>query len=85
MVVAIVFMSIFQSFSHFHLPTAISVAVFFILIFALFIFNMFKIRKAFEPLENGVFCGKHKFTFTDKGIASEGDGYEGNHSWEIVK
>lgn len=85
MVIAIIFMTIFQNFSNFHWPTAISVAVFFVLIFAFFLFNMLKIRKAFEPLENGVFCGKHKFTFTGKGIASEGKGYEGNHSWEIVK
>ena len=85
MLLVIMFMDIFQSFSYFHWPTAISVSVFFILIFALFIFNMFKIRKAFEPLESGVFCGKHKFKFTDNGIASEGDGYEGNHSWKIVK
>lgn len=85
MVIAIIFMTIFQSFSHFHWPTAISVAIFFILIFALFLVNMFKIRKAFEPLENGVFCGSHKFTFTSKGIASKGKGYEAYHSWEIVK
>jgi hypothetical protein len=82
---AMVFMAIFQSFSHFHWPTAASVAIFFVLIFVLFLFNMFKIRKAFEPLESGIFCGRHKFTFTSDGIITEGKGYEGHHSWEIVK
>jgi hypothetical protein len=85
MVVAIIFMTIFKKFSYFHWPTAISVAIFFVLMIVLFIFNMLKIRKLFEPLENGVFCGSHKFTFTDKGIASEGKGYEGHHSWKVVK
>jgi len=85
MVMGIIFMTIFQNLSHFHWPTATLVAIFFVLISALFFFNMFKIRKAFEPLENGTFCGSHKFTFTPEGIASEGKGYEGHHSWEIVK
>lgn len=85
MVIAIVFMTVFQQNSNFHWPTAISVAVFFVLISAIFFFNMLKIRKAFEPLESGVFCGSHKFTFSSEGIASEGNGYNGCHSWEIVK
>ncbi len=85
MVIAIVFMAVFQQISHFHWPTAISVTVFFVLISALFFFNMLKIRKAFEPLESGVFCGSHKFIFSSQGIVSEGNGYKGYHSWEIVK
>lgn len=85
MVVGIVFMTIFRKFSHFHWPTAVSVAIFFVIISALYFFNCVKIRKAFEPLESGTFCGDHKFTFSSKGIASEGEGYEGCHSWRIVK
>jgi hypothetical protein len=85
MVVAFVFMSIFKKFSDFHGPTAISVAVFFVLIFALFIFSAIRIRKAFEPLASGIFCGRHHFTFSSEGISSKGKGYEAFHSWEIVK
>ena len=85
MVMGIVFMTIFQCFSCFHWPTAAYTAIFFLLISAVFFFNLFKMRKAFEPLENGAFCGSHKFTFTSEGIASEGKGYKGHHSWEIVK
>lgn len=85
MVIAFVFMSIYTKVTTFHWPTAISVGVFFVLIAALFIFNMLRIRKAFEPSEKGTFCGKHDFRFTDHGIESEGDGYRGCHSWEIIK
>lgn len=85
MVVTIAFMTIFKRFSEFHGPTAISVAVFFILIFAIFKLNMFKVRKAFEPSEIGTFCGEHTFIFSDDGIVSKGAGYSAKHSWEIVK
>lgn len=85
MVMAIVFMVIFQTFRYFHWPTAISVTTFFVLISAFFFFNVFRIRKAFEPLESGTFCGIHKFTFSDHGVASEGKGYKSHHSWEVVK
>jgi len=85
MVIAFVFMSIFNQHSTFHWPTAISVGVFFIIIWALFIFNMFKVRRAFEPSEQGTFCGSHQFSFDDHGISSEGMGYKGTHSWEVVK
>ena len=36
--------------------------------------NMYRIRKAFESLEVGVFFGCHELTFTEDGIASEGKG-----------
>ena len=85
MVVAIIFMALFQRFSHFHWPTAISISIFFVLISVLFFFNMLKIRKAYEPLENGTFCGSHTFAFTGEGITSEGKGYEAHYSWEVVK
>ncbi|CAA0106655.1 Uncharacterised protein [Halioglobus japonicus] len=85
MVIAFVFMSIFNQHSEFHWSTAISVGVFFIIISALFFFNMFKIRRAFEPSEDGTFCGDHLFIFDDYGIKSQGNGYKGTHSWGIVK
>ena len=84
-VVAFSFMFIFQQKSNFHWPSAISAAIIFVLIFMVFIFNIYKMKKAFEPSANGVFCGKHKFTFTENEIISEGKGYTGQHSWEIVQ
>lgn len=83
--VSFVFMSIFNKYSEFHWPTAISLGVFFIIISALFFFGMFKIRRAFEPSEDGMFCGDHLFTFDDYGVKSQGKGYESFHSWEVVK
>lgn len=84
-VVAFIFVSIYDHFTTFHWPTAISVGVFVVVIAALYILNVYKIRKAFEPSEEGTFCGEHHFRFTDQGIESEGRGYSGRHSWEIVK
>ncbi len=85
MIIACLFLSIFNLHSSFHWPTAISVGAFFIIISAWFLFNMFKIRKAFEPSELGTFCGNHTFIFNEHGINSEGEGYKSNHSWGIVK
>jgi len=85
MVISFVFLFIFNQYSSFHWPTAVSVGAFFIIMFALFIFNMFKIRKAFEPSDAGIFCGNHVFSFDEHGINSEGDGYKGRHSWTMVK
>ncbi|TKB05668.1 YcxB family protein [Desulforhopalus sp. IMCC35007] len=85
MVIAFGFLLIFNQYSSFHWPTAISVGAFFISISALFLFNMFKIRKAFEPSDEGTFCGNHTFIFDEHGINSEGEGYKGIHSWAIVK
>ncbi len=84
-VVVTISMTLFQYSGEAHWPTAIGTAIFFILIFVSVFANMFKMRKAFEPLEDGVFCGDHTFTFSGEGIASEGRGYKGHHSWEIVK
>jgi len=84
-VLALVFLSIFHNISQIHWPTAGFVSVFFILFNGLFFFNLSKIRKAFEPSQNGVFIGKHNFVFNEEGIKSKCQGYEGYHSWSIVK
>ena len=82
---ALGFMFVFQHVGAFDWPTAITVGVVFLIFFALFIINMLKIKKAYEPSEKGVFVGKHKFIFNEEGIVSSGNGYEGNHSWQIIK
>ncbi|MCO7222713.1 YcxB family protein [Pleionea sp. CnH1-48] len=85
LVIAVVFLVVFRQYTEFHWPTAISVAVFFILVAGVFIVNMLKIKKTFEPSDSGCFCGEHQFRFDDKGIHSEGNGYQSFHSWSIVK
>lgn len=84
-VIAFAFMSIFEYIGEIHWPTAGFVTVFFVLFFALFLFNMAKLKKAYAPSENGVFVGEHTFVLDDEGIKSKGQGYEGNHAWTIVK
>lgn len=84
-VIALAFFFIFRQVDTFDWPTAATVGIFFILLTAFFFINVFRIRKAFEPAENGAFCGNHHFRFTDTGIESEGEGYKGFHSWETVK
>lgn len=84
-VIAFIFLSIFHNISQIHWPTAGFVSVFFILFLGLFFFNLAKMRKAYEPSDNGVFTGEHSFSFNEAGITSKGQGYEGRHSWSIVK
>lgn len=57
----------------------------YILILAMRVLRLNKARKAYEPMENGIFCGMHKYIFTDDGIASEGKGHKGWRAWETVK
>ena len=84
-IVVAVSIIIFQANHTIHWPTAILISILFILIFVRFLFKMNKIRKAFEPLEEGFICGSHKFVFNDYGIETEGNGYNGQHSWKTVK
>ncbi|MCF6262972.1 MAG: YcxB family protein [Xanthomonadales bacterium] len=83
--IAILFMSVSQITSEFHWPTASIVSVFFILLFALYIFNLIKFKKACAPSEAGAFIGDHQFVFDEEGIKSQGYGYEGKHSWLLVQ
>ena len=84
-VIAFVFLSIFQNINKIHWPTAGFVSVFFILFLSLFFYNLSKIRKAYEPSEDGVFVGEHKFDIDKEGIKTKGHDYVGHHSWSIVK
>ena len=66
-------------------PTAAFVSVAFILLCARVLLDLVTAQKTVEPLDDGVFCGRHVFTFTEEGIASRGRGYHGLHSWELVR
>lgn len=84
MVVALLIMFLFPQLERFHWPTAIVVTGFFLLIITLFLFNLVKMTKAFEPSEDGIFTGNHRFVFDDGGIHSQGEGYEARHSWSFI-
>jgi hypothetical protein len=84
-VITFMFFVIFQNTEEFHWPTAGFVAVIFIVVFALFIYNLVQQGKAYAPAEDGVFVGEHHFVFDEKGIATKGKGYEARHSWSTVK
>ena len=84
-VLAFFFISIFQNTNEIHWPTAALVSGFFILLFILFLFNMAKLKKAYAPSQTGVFIGEHQFVFDEEGIKSNGQGYEGKHSWSLVQ
>lgn len=82
---AALLMKFFHRFSEFHWPSGLFVFVIFGLIAIMYFYKANKLRRAFEPMESGGFCGKHKFVFTDEEILSEGEGYQGRHAWKIVK
>lgn len=75
----------FQYFSDFHWPTAGYVLAIVILIEAAQYMRRLRWRKTLAPVESGIFCGGHKYTFSDAEIISEGDGHQARYSWGIVK
>lgn len=83
--IAALLITLFQSFSDFHWPSGLFVFAIFVLITVIYFHKVYKLRKAYEPMEGGIFCGKHKFVLTDEEILSEGEGYQGRHAWKIVK
>ena len=79
------FMFLLERMKTFDWPTAIFVATIFIIVAVLFVVQLVRARKAFLPAEDGVFCGRHTFVFSEQGIASRGHGYQGVHSWDLVR
>ena len=84
-VLTIGFMLALNFIDRFDWPTAAFVSLAFLSLFALVLLHLASARKMVEPTDDGVFCGRHVFTFTEEGIASRGRGYHGLHSWELVK
>lgn len=83
--IAALLMTLFHSFSDFNWPSDLFVFAIFLLVAVIYFHKVYKLRKAYEPMESGIFCGRHKFVFTDEEILSEGEGYQGRHAWKIVK
>jgi hypothetical protein len=83
---AVVFIGTINSFSTFHWPSGISIAlIFVILIINNFINKPKLLLKSLEPSIDGPFCGQHKFNFSQTDITVIGNGFETKHSWGIVK
>ncbi len=83
-VIGVISMFAFRQIDVFHWPTAGYVTAFAVILFALFIRYMNRIKNAFAPSESGCFIGNHKFTITESGIESKGSGYNGFHAWSVV-
>lgn len=81
---AFLIMLFFPAGQQFHWPTAITTAVFFLLIIILFLFNLGKLNRAFVPSEEGIFTGEHQFIIDELGISSKGSNYEARHVWPGV-
>ena len=84
-VTTLLMLSFFYNVSSIHWPTALTISLLFILIFALMKFNNIKLKNAFKPSDNGVFVGQHNIAFSDEGIESKGDGYICKREWRIVQ
>jgi len=84
MMIAFLLLTFFPRLQDLHWPTAIVVSSFFLLTIILFLANMVRMNKAFEPSDNGIFIGEHHFKFDEEGIHSRGRGYEGRHDWSSV-
>ncbi|MEW8030044.1 MAG: hypothetical protein AB2792_18210 [Candidatus Thiodiazotropha sp.] len=75
----------FRQFEYFHWPTAGYVSAFAVIIFALFIRDLNRMKYVFAPSESGSFVGSHNFVFTELGIESNGAGYNAFHDWSTVR
>jgi hypothetical protein len=84
-VVTIAFMLALNFIDQFDWPTAAYVSLALLSLCGVVVLHLAITRKTIEPANDGVFCGRHTFTFTEEGIASRGHGYHGLHSWDLVK
>ena len=84
-VLIMIFVILFSTVKVWHWPTAISVATVFTIIIGLFFWNIYRLQSSLMPSEQGSFIGKHHFVFDENGIHSEGKGYTGFHSWDVVQ
>lgn len=85
LILIVIFVILFLTVKVWHWPTAIFVTTVFIVMISLFLWNIYRLQSSLMPSEQGSFIGKHHFVFDEKGIHSEGKGYRGFHSWDVVK
>jgi hypothetical protein len=82
---AVLLLFIFNLGNHFHLGTAIAVAVFLIAFICTLVINSKLKQKAFAPSLKGTFIGEHQFVIDETGIGSTGNGYQAHHAWHVVQ
>ncbi len=74
-----------EVFGGIHWPTAGMVALLVVLVIALHVAHLVKLKRAFAPSDSGIFIGEHRFVFTEDGIKVGGQGYENRLSWDRVQ
>lgn len=67
-----------------HVPTAICISVFFILIIGVYFYIFAEMQKACDPSEKGMFLGGKKFLFDEDGVKSEGNSFKTEYLWSGV-
>jgi len=82
---AFTFLYVFQLKQNFEWHTAAIVSIFFIYLGVQVLLAMNKMKRFYEPLPDGSFCGKHTFTFDEDGIQIESSNYQGRQDWLAVK
>ena len=83
--ITILFVFLFQRIDRLHWPSVGFVSIIFVLLIGYFFLNIAKAQKALMPSLQGTFVGDHHFEFNEKGIYSNGRGYNGFHEWSTVK
>jgi hypothetical protein len=69
----------------FHPPTATWITAVFVTLVVWYCYKLFRIRRALEPMEDGLFLGVHRYAFSDDGIRAEGRCYRACYSWQAVR
>lgn len=85
LVLTVIFVILFLTVKVWHWPTAIFITTIFMVMMSLFLWNLYRMQSSLMPSEQGTFIGKHHFVFNENGIYSEGKGYKGYHSWDVIK
>lgn len=68
-----------------HWPTAGLVTLIAVFSIGVGVLHLMRIKKAYAPIEGGMFIGRHRFTFDDSGITAEGDSYRSHFNWNAVQ
>lgn len=84
-VIALVMVYSMDSLRAFHPPTATWVATIFVLLIAVYGYQIFRIQRGMEPAPDGMLCAEHTYTFSDSGISAEDLHYRSEYQWDAVR
>jgi len=84
-VLLIFLMGVLSNLGELHIPTLMTVLLFWFLTFILSLTTRKRLYKTYEPAQEGPFCGIHNFEFNEEGVKTSCEGHYAFNSWNIFK